>query len=588
MKRIEAVSSDSTSSLFENVQEAFGLPGFDFMLYKDRSRQDEIRSSRSRTIASCHIKHGDLLYLHLGNGGYNNSAGPSTSSTSFFSPTASTSVVEDAVDVLLQREDGRIQRQRDEKLCRHGQNARCVHCSSLEPYDEKYLHEQNIKHLSFHSHLRKLTGGVDRGKFVALENISCKIKPGCKEHSPWPKGICSKCQPNAVTLNRQAYRHVDNVMFENPQLVERFLDYWRTTGHQRIGYLYGLYEVHKDVPLGIKARVTAIYEPCQESSRDQVQLLPDERETLVNKLAEFLGLQRVGWIFTDLVADEVKRGAVKHFRNVNTHFLSAQEVIMAGDFQNRHPNPCSLSSTGYFGSKFVTVCVTGDMDNQVHMEGYQVSNQAMALVRDNCLVPTKDAPEMGYIKESSNEQYVPDVFYKEKDEYGNEVSQLARPLPIAYLLLDVPVSTPVEPQSTFHTSSSITPFPVENRFLEGHVQDFQSLASYLRQFPPERFIDAASDFHFLIYIATMDTFPLKDYMSPLLEAIRNKDAGLACEWTKSEQWATVEQLMDAQGAVSSSQTEEFGSTSAVLWTCIHCTYINQPDVAQCEMCSLPR
>ena len=38
----------------------------------------------------------------------------------------------------------------------------------------------------------------------------------------------------------------------------------------------------------------------------------------------------------------------------------------------------------------------------------------MALVRDDCLIPTKDVPELGYIKESSNEQYVPDVFYKVK------------------------------------------------------------------------------------------------------------------------------------------------------------------------------
>ncbi len=36
----------------------------------------------------------------------------------------------------------------------------------------------------------------------------------------------------------------------------------------------------------------------------------------------------------------------------------------------------------------------------------------MALVRDDCFIPTKDAPELGYIKESSNTQYVPDVFYK--------------------------------------------------------------------------------------------------------------------------------------------------------------------------------
>jgi len=42
----------------------------------------------------------------------------------------------------------------------------------------------------------------------------------------------------------------------------------------------------------------------------------------------------------------------------------------------------------------------------------QVSNQCMALVRDDCLVPTLDAPELGYIRESTPEQYVPDVFYK--------------------------------------------------------------------------------------------------------------------------------------------------------------------------------
>ena len=36
----------------------------------------------------------------------------------------------------------------------------------------------------------------------------------------------------------------------------------------------------------------------------------------------------------------------------------------------------------------------------------------MALVRDECLVPTIDVSSLGYVKESSSEQYVPDVFYK--------------------------------------------------------------------------------------------------------------------------------------------------------------------------------
>lgn len=60
------------------------------------------------------------------------------------------------------------------------------------------------------------------------------------------------------------------------------------------------------------------------------------------------------------------------------------------------------------------ICIRsiGDKSKQVHMEGYAVSGQCMALVRDNCLVPTKDAPELGYVRESSDKQFVPDVYYK--------------------------------------------------------------------------------------------------------------------------------------------------------------------------------
>jgi len=64
---------------------------------------------------------------------------------------------------------------------------------------------------------------------------------------------------------------VDYIQFDNPVLVERFLDYWRKTGNQRIGFLLGRYEYHKDVPLGIKAVVAAIYEPQQVNT----DVLPD-------------------------------------------------------------------------------------------------------------------------------------------------------------------------------------------------------------------------------------------------------------------------------------------------------------------------
>lgn len=52
-------------------------------------------------------------------------------------------------------------------------------------------------------------------------------------------------------------------MFENGQIVENFLNYWRRSGHQRVGFMYGRYEQHENVPLGIRAVVSAIYEPPQ-------------------------------------------------------------------------------------------------------------------------------------------------------------------------------------------------------------------------------------------------------------------------------------------------------------------------------------
>ncbi|XP_043280769.1 nuclear protein localization protein 4 homolog [Venturia canescens] len=643
-KRIDIGHNDTTKKLFEKVYETFELSSFAFGLFKQRNHKDEIISSRSKTVNELGLKHGDMLYLTPVNGTIlrdkpstsafsENSISnltpmditPSTSRTSMTAGPPGTnrsvaSVVEDEVDQELWKLDGKIQRKRDEKLCRHGANGCCVHCSPLEPFDEAYLEEQKVKHLSFHSYLRKLTAGVDRGKFLQLEDISCRIKRGCKDHPPWPRGICSKCQPNAITLNRQPYRHIDNVVFENTNLVERFLNYWRITGHQRVGYLYGRYEIHSDVPLGIKAVVAAIYEPPQESTRDTIVLLPDERDSLVDEVARMLNLQRVGWIFTDLIADEMKRGAVKHVRNIESHFLSAQECIMAGNFQNQHPNPCRFSPSGAFGSKFVTVCVTGDKKNQVHMECYQVSNQCMALVRDGCLVPTKDAPELGYVIESTDKQYVPDVYYKEKDSYGNEVSRLGRPLPVEYLLVDVPGSTPLTPQFTFYVNENVTPFPVENRLVYGQVQEFGSLCTYIRQFSMDQFFEAVSDFHVLLFIATMDMLPMKDHMVPLMEAIRNNDREKANEWAKSEHWATVEQLISATSTASSSSASQGGligsasnassSSSAVggvpgvgvgtsgdlqnqpanqsLWTCSYCTFLNPAALATCEMCSLPR
>lgn len=74
--------------------------------------------------------------------------------------------------------------------------------------------------------------------------------------------------------------------------------------------------------MGIKAVICAIYEPFQQCTENSVGFeLNDENEGennlngAVDQLCEWLGLQRVGWIFTDLWNESRTLGTVKCIRN---------------------------------------------------------------------------------------------------------------------------------------------------------------------------------------------------------------------------------------------------------------------------------
>ena len=57
----------------------------------------------------------------------------------------------------------------------------------------------------------------------------------------------------------------------NFELVTRLLKL--SSEFQRLGLLYGRYEYHKDVPLGIRAVVAAIYEPPQVNGPYRAMML---------------------------------------------------------------------------------------------------------------------------------------------------------------------------------------------------------------------------------------------------------------------------------------------------------------------------
>jgi len=516
--------TSKTDELFTKVKDAFSLKSSQFNLYKKQNKTFEIANSRTKSVKQEGLNHGDRLFMFPKTQNLFENSNSSSNNESKVPKV----VIEDDLDQELAKLDGKIYQKGSQY--------------PTDPFDAAYLQEQNIKFMSFHGYIKKLSAGMSKGKFTPLRNISCKKQPT-------PAGNERLCKfaslPSALTLARQSWRHVDAIVFENPQIVERFLGFWRQCGNQRGGWLYGRYEQYPEVPLGIKAVVCAIYEPPQESSRDHLKLLPDPKEDLVEEIADRLGLRKVGWIFTDLVPLPGS-GMVKSHRGGDTHFLSAQEIITAAAYQNLLPNKCKLTDEGVFGSKFVTICVSGNKDNEVHMEGYQVSNQCMALVRDGILVPTKDAPELAYVVESTKEEYVPDVFFKEKDEYGNEITKIGRPLPVEYLLVDMPVSSPITPVSTFSVlKGDKNHFPVENRMLESSLQDFNSFAQYMNQFRSAEFLQAISDIHVLVFMAQNEIMPLRDVLGPLYEAIKCKDENAAREWTYFEHWENMKALIQA-------------------------------------------
>lgn len=137
-----------------------------------------------------------------------------------------------------------------------------------------------------------------------------------------------------------------------------------------------------------------------------------------------------------------------------------------------------------------------------------------------------------------------------KDQYGNEVSRLARPLPVEYLLVDVPASTPLTPIYTFTARETKDMFPVENRYIDGQLQDFNALSAYISKWEPNEFLEAISDFHLLLYLYFMDMLPMKSAMNPLLEAVRTKNYAAAVQWKEQEVWSTLETLITASSSAS--------------------------------------
>jgi nuclear protein localization protein 4 homolog len=437
--------------------------------------------------------------------------------------------------------------------------------------------------MSFHAYLKmnktQKRANTDNPSMVPLEELNCTIKQGCTEHPPWPRGICTKCQPSAITLNHQKFRMVDHVEFESPAIVEEFLQFWRKSGYQRFGYLYGRYEPYLEVPLGIKAVVSAIYEPPQERHEEGVALIsPDPDEERVEAISDLLGLRRVGMIYTDLQDDGMGRGKVAHKRGADTYFLSCAELLFSAFMQHHYPSPCKYSSSGKFCSKFITIVVSGDERGDVSLEAYQVSNQCVAMANAGIIEASVD-PALMRVKPSTSEQYVPEVFFKSKNEYNVEVTHAADPVfPVDYLLVSLTHGFPVNPQPLF---SSPNPFPIENR-QDLDRQDIQALKRRLASSP---LLDFLRDFHLLVYLHSLELFDWEKDFKEVCQTVREHDTHrLEQQVLPTKSWATLQTILRE----TPDEMTSIGLPETDSWSCSACSFANPIMATRCQMCDTPR
>lgn len=157
---------------------------------------------------------------------------------------------------------------------------------NLSPWKEK-----GLNYIPMHAYFKQIS--YLKKEMTSLITPSYLPKKVCRNHAPFPAGICTECAPPSVRLNAQKWRSVDYISPQGQAIITRLIDYWQQSNIPRSGFMYGNYEPYSSIPLGIQATIKAIYEPPQKIINGEVILEADPNEDLVDQVARLLKMKKV-------------------------------------------------------------------------------------------------------------------------------------------------------------------------------------------------------------------------------------------------------------------------------------------------------
>lgn len=386
---------------------------------------------------------------------------------------------------------------------------------------------------------------------------------------------------------------VDHVEISSPRLIDEFLTGWRRSGFQRFGWLIGRYDSYTDqVPLGIKSVVEYIYEPPQDGSIDGFQLLETESSGIDPIHLEIfiqMNLQVVGMIYTDLIDDGMGTGRVKHRRSKETFFVSSPEILFISHQQAIHPFQFPQTSK-MFSSRFVSVIISGEADGGIGLKAYQVSESAVAMEEANLIAATTDPSKMLVRSVDDKDEdpcrplYVPQVFYKFKNEYGIEIQKAADPyFPVEYLLVTLSEGIPLQPTPLFKSPLDFpgpSLHPTSANLVDYFSDALQMSANQLAA------SGLFSNVNLLLFLSKNGLVTNETERSVLCQSINQPEA-LAAFIDQSETWQNILSTISESVAMKMNKSSQ---GDRITWSCKHCTFVNETLVTNeknCEMCGLP-